>query len=395
MEDHKNFVTSVAYSPSGDLLASGSWDGTVKLSEPGSGRLLQTLKGHSHWVNSIAFSPDARTLASGSVDQTIILWNMAQIDRARSPSARGASMSSDGRMVAAWDSDGGLAFWNPATGARRSAGRVGVCGALSPNGKLFAAGAEADLVKVWDTTTRTELATLAGHEPQKFVTFSPDGATIVTGVGDGLRIWDVANYEQRASVEVSRPSLPVYQYPVAFSPDSTTIATAVGSEDGQTWNVNIWDATDGTLQSTFGRHSTPVAAVAFSPTGETIASASHGGSVRLWDAKTGQLKGLLRGHIGGVYAVAFSPQGDRLVSGGSDGSVKVWDLQASSEVITLRAGTSRVFALQFTSDGQKLLATNEDETLHLWLAPRPSATEPLATGPDSRANIEAGARIDP
>jgi WD40 repeat protein len=76
---HTGYVRSVAFSPDGRLLASGSRDETIKLWEVASGRLVRTLSGHTSWVESVAFSPDGRLLASGSVDTTIKLWGISDL----------------------------------------------------------------------------------------------------------------------------------------------------------------------------------------------------------------------------------------------------------------------------------------------------------------------------
>ena len=75
LEGHSSPIWSMAFSPDGHTLASGSFDKTIKLWDTTTGTELQTLEGHSHWVNSVAFSPDGHTLASGSDDHTIKLWD--------------------------------------------------------------------------------------------------------------------------------------------------------------------------------------------------------------------------------------------------------------------------------------------------------------------------------
>jgi WD40 repeat protein len=75
LEDYSNSVWSVSFSPNGQLLASASSDRTIKLWDPTTGELCQTLEDHSGWVQSVCFSPDGQLLASASEDTTIKLWD--------------------------------------------------------------------------------------------------------------------------------------------------------------------------------------------------------------------------------------------------------------------------------------------------------------------------------
>ncbi len=76
LEGHANRVNSVAFSPDGQVLASGSGDGTIRLWHVADGSILISLVGYTNWVNCIAFSPDGIILASGSGDGTIRLWRV-------------------------------------------------------------------------------------------------------------------------------------------------------------------------------------------------------------------------------------------------------------------------------------------------------------------------------
>jgi TIR domain/WD domain, G-beta repeat len=114
---HTNFVDSVAFSPDGHTLASGSWDNTIKLWDTASGQLQCTLTGHTGNVSSIAFSPDGRTLASGSEDKTIKLWDMAsgQLMHTLTGHTKGVpsvAYSPDGRMLASGSIDKTIVLWD-------------------------------------------------------------------------------------------------------------------------------------------------------------------------------------------------------------------------------------------------------------------------------------------
>jgi WD40 repeat protein len=82
LKGHTDWVRSVAFSPDGKTLASGSWDETIRLWDVKTGKNTATLKGHAGKVESVAFSPDGQTLASGNWEKTIKLWTMPHAGQA-------------------------------------------------------------------------------------------------------------------------------------------------------------------------------------------------------------------------------------------------------------------------------------------------------------------------
>ena len=246
---HTNDVLSVAFSPDGQTLASGSRDDTVRLWDVATGTLQQTLT-HTGSVTSVAFSPDGQTLASG-VDGwtgTIYLWDVATGVLQYTLLAHKGGLSS-------------VAF--------------------SPDGQTLASvGGWDALVSLWDVATGTFQQTLVGHTAVtllRSVAFSPDGSMLASAGGwrdKTVRLWDVAT----GTLQQTLTGHTDIVESVVFSPDSRTLAS--GSIDA---TVRLWDVATGTLQHTLTEYTSGVLSVAFSPDGRTLASGSEDGTVFLWD----------------------------------------------------------------------------------------------------------------
>ena len=195
-------VHSVAFSPvDATLLATGSWDGTVKLWDVVTERDIATLKGHTGPVSSVAFSSDGSTLATGSWDRTVKLWDV-ETER------------------------------NIATLKEHTAGITSV--AFSSDGSTLATGSWDRTVKLWDVATRQNIATLKGHTgPVTSVAFSSDGSTLATtGLWDRtVKLWNIATLVNFVTLGHGNPVRSV-----AFSSDDTTLAS--GTEAG---TVELWD----------------------------------------------------------------------------------------------------------------------------------------------------------
>ncbi|CAG5189796.1 uncharacterized protein ALTATR162_LOCUS12086 [Alternaria atra] len=148
---------------------------------------------------------------------------------------------------------------------------------------------------------------------------------------------------------------------VAFSVSGDRLASA---SDDKT--VRVWDAKTGQPLHTLQGHTSTVTSVAFSASGDRLASASQDETVRVWDARTGQPLHTLKGHTDWVRSVAFSAAGDRLASASDDKTVRVWDAKTGQPLHTLEGHTNWVKSIAFSAAGDRLASASLDETVRVW-----------------------------
>lgn len=148
---------------------------------------------------------------------------------------------------------------------------------------------------------------------------------------------------------------------VAFSPDGSRLASA--SEDGL---IRIWQVGDGQLLQTLEGHEGNVVSVAFSPDGRYLASGDVAGGVCIWDAGAGQLVRRLDGHSALVMSVAFSPDGRSLVTGGADRAVRIWNYRRGNQERTAGWHDGYVLATAFSPDGAYVASGGADGEVRIW-----------------------------
>jgi WD40 repeat protein len=417
---HRADLMTVAVSPDGKMVATGSNDGNIQTWDPHSGQLRATSHVFPARISDVTFDRSGNLLAASGLDGSIKIFDIttgelhAPIISVLGPDGNPApawriAFSPDGHTIAAASND--LELFNADTGTSNRSIRVGATKvtvvsavAFSPDGHRIATGRDDGALQLWDPDTGAQLGqTLTGHTGDVWsVAFRPDGRQIASASQDGtLRLWSATVGQPMRS-----PDQDVGQ--VAFSPDGQRV-TAAGDTAVQQWDVSsgqprppltpsgagakffgfvdggriVIAATDGTVQvwdaETGQPASPPVhinipsghAKFAFSGDGREVATGEEdGGMIQLWDVATGRARGqpmtiaIRNTHLHGLV---FSPDGHHLAAGYDDG-LQLWNADTTQPegTIMTNAGSIPISSVAFSRDGYTVAAGRGDGAVELW-----------------------------
>jgi WD40 repeat protein/Flp pilus assembly protein TadD len=384
LKGHRKWVYCTAYSPNGKWLASGAWDGTVKLWDVATGVESLTIFAHEGFVLSLAFSPDSCNLVTTSEERSLRLWEVPSGRRlvtfhGHTDFVQAVAFRPDGHEVGTGSLDGSIRFWDMKTSRPVVVEHTGWVERLAFRrdglrvvSETWLYGRDAGLPKGWNPNTGVADTALAGINIE----------ALPADYMRGPLGWIERFQQRKFDISSADGKLTAQSVAVGGSDESSR------SKDFAYSSVVVRETKTGRVLHTLTGHSANVVAMAFSPDSRRLATASFDRTVKLWDMESGQAVFTLLGHTAGVVSVAYSPDGNRIVSGGIDFTARVWNATPLASNLTpehdaryrrkiqtleqLKAATDDVQRAKILADGGQ------------WTMAAEALTKAVAKNPDDR-----------
>ncbi len=377
-------VLSLAFSPGGAILASGSRDTTIRLWDTKTTHHKVTLTGHSGWVTTIALSPDGKTIASGASythwdsDSSIRLWDAKTGKNLRTIETPALihklAFSLDNETLASINEYNAIHIWNIKTGelkvnlTEQRVQRKPISVFLDGKKEIYAN----------DDGTYTLVDVETGHQKpflkalrslrekgktegeklflrlypltKEYFEYSSDGKTLAIQEDESVWLWNVETDTHKGTLSEDFKRF----YSMKFSPDGQFLATEVDK------TIYLWNTETAKQIAAYTRDKRHQSLLyVFSPDSKLLATpAKDPKMVQLWSTDTGYPKFLLMGHPWEVSSVIFSPDGNNIVSYSSDKAL-LWDAKTGILKATLISLNDSFLSLMFSPDGNALVGTSK------------------------------------
>ncbi|QDU31381.1 Serine/threonine-protein kinase PknB [Anatilimnocola aggregata] len=358
------------------------------------------LRGHQKRVNCVAYSPSGETLASASDDGSVILWNTSDRtirNRIHQPNAKvkALSFSPNGKWFATAADNGNVIIWNATSLNKEREFLTGLTTldvvnsipltlVISDDGKLLVVGGEAS-IRVWETRSWSEVFRRnIGHSA---IAISPDSEVLAISDHSGqTRLLAISDGRELASHGI-------YTFALGFSRDGAFLHSAVTNGSG----LYKYDRKLGQIAQSVSKEAAPTKDLAISKSGEigilVGGDGSASGTIDVWDLKTYSWIRRLSGHDGSVCSVAFAPDDRKFATGGADGTVRVWDNESLLQNGRSQGHREYVLACCFSPDGSLVATGGVDKTVRVWdsrtgellqLLPQPERVFGIAHSPTEK-----------
>lgn len=356
LKGHEDSVFSIAYSPNGEKLVSGSEDGSIRIWSS-TGDLLDSYDGtFGYGARSIAVHPNEELFAFASFDGNVTLWNLSSKEKLTlKDNSRDLAFSPVEPLMASANANGPINLWDFDGNLVRVIGessREGSTVAFSVDGKFLFSGDD-NYIKIWDLNGNL-IKELTGHKTKVIsIDVSKDGQHILSSDTDGfIKVWD-ENHQLLNSIKAHEGRVNSIQ----FSPNSTDFISA-----GSDGCIKIWSL-EGELKKDFQSNGGAVFAVQYSPDGKTLASAGTDDTITIWSLEP-PIQQFVRSVEADGIGLDFSPWGETLVIANRDGQVQKLDISGKTSEIINSDSLTMSFAL--SNNGNMIALGHDDRSITLW-----------------------------
>jgi len=319
-------VTAVAFTPGDQRIVSACWDRTIKIWDATRTHSVSAINAHSEAVADFALSNDGTRMATASLDKTIKLWDLdtrtlIHTFRGHSAPVQSVAFSHDATKLASASRDKTVKLWdvdNPSPSITMEGHTDFVQGvAFHPDGSWLVSGSRDNTLRIWDVADGNELAVLTGHDDHVHsVVFSPDAKCFASCGHRSVKLWDSTTHTELHSL---RRTVIREDYSLAFDPAGRLLVAGTDSKAIRFWDLDCMEVID-----TVPGHSDEIYDICFSPDGARMVSASNDGTVKIWDVEHRIPLTTLHVDAGDVTRVSFSRDGQFLIGGMRDGRVVFW-----------------------------------------------------------------------
>lgn len=366
---HQGYIRALAYSPDGRQLASAGHDGTIRIWESDTLKLLRILLVHTQVVYSLAWSPDGKSLASGGLDNSVRVWDIEQgqaiysLDGYLDP-VYGVAWSPRGDKLASIDGNGTVAIWQAATAKTlhtiHDHSKTGYAVAWSRDGKILASGGADYTIHLHDGETGKPLHALAGHTAViGSLTWLGQSMYLASGdYGGHIRVWNGETGEERLVFRAPQQNVTA----LASGPDGKFLAS--GCAGGE---IDLWDTDTGNLVQSFhvGKGG-GVLGLTWKADNQTLASCSSASTIQLWRADKGQMLRELEGTGVFEYMGASWSEDGRILACPGKSWIQLWDADKALVRKILPEPGGLIFKLAWSPRDKVLASSDGKGRISMW-----------------------------